>query len=400
MKFSKSKLVVFLIVTLSFLGSNAAWAGPQSVTVGTSHSLVVKSNGSAWGWGSNESGQLGNAQQGYLDPIFAPIQADISNILAIAAPCYTTHVLRTDGTVWSYGNDEFFGVLGNNRISAPYTNIPVQVLVAPNNTPLTNIIAIAAFGFHSMALKSDGTVWAWGQGAHGQLGDGTGSDRPTAVQVLTALNTPLTGVVAIAAGNNVSFAIKSNGTVWGWGRNNHLALGVSNSGSKGIASSSYAMKISGLRDVIAVAPGLFHTVALKSDGTVWTWGEDPDGQLGDGPGVSASRYTPAMISGISGVTKISTHWHHTLALKNDGTLWTWGPNWAGQLGDGTTTSRTSPGIVSSLTGVKEIAAGTEYSLVILQDERMFAWGSNQYGRLGDGTQINRLTPVQVQGITP
>ena len=415
------KFGVSLIAALSLLSSHAALAGPVKVTVGTSHSLVVKSDGSAWGWGDNDYGQLGSAQQKYFSPVLSPVKADVSNVVAVAAPCYTTHVLKADGTVWSYGDDEQFGVLGSHNRGTvlgavpPITTtyIPQQVL-APGDVPLTNVIAISAFAFHSMALKSDGTVWAWGQGRYGELGDGTETDHSTAVQVLVAPGVPLTGVVAIATGAFSSYAIKSNGTVWAWGSNTSFALGTqttpyshvlaspNNLGSTIEYYSPWAVKVPGLRNIVAVAPGTRHYAALKNDGTVWTWGRNAEGQLGDGSLSTTARSTPVMLSSLSGVTKISTHWSHTLALKGDGTVWTWGPNDTGQLGNGTTTARTTPGMISTLTGVKEIAAGTNYSLAITLDGRVFAWGDNGYGQLGAGYASTTpiLFPIQVQGITP
>lgn len=393
------KLVVSLVAALSLLSSNAALAGPKSVTVGTGHSLAVKSDGSVWGWGLNDAGQLGSAPQPWPSSniILTPAQVDIPNALAVAAPCFTTHVLKADGTVWAYGDNEIFGVLGNNSSSGYRTHIPVQVLVGSTNTPLTNVVAISAFAFHALALKSDGTVWAWGQGSQGQLGDGTETNRFAAVQVMVSASTPLTNAVAIYTGNNISYAIKGDGTVWAWGWNANFALGISST----TPNSLWAVQVPGLAGIIALAPGIQHYVALKSNGTVLTWGRNTNGELGDGSKLTATRSTPTVISTLSGIKKIATHWNHTLAVKDDGTLWTWGRNDSGQLGDGTTTTRTRPVKVSTLSGVEEIAVGPDYSLVITHDDKAFAWGANDDGQLGAGyVSTSSLFPIQVQGITP
>lgn len=396
MKVYQSKLVTSLVVTLSFLGSNAVWAGPKSVAIGTSHSLAVKSDGSAWGWGGNDLGQLGNSMQppSPYAKVLLPVKADIANIISSTGPCYSTHVLKADGTVWSYG-DNNAGVLGIGS-SLAMTTTPMQVVTAPNNTPLNDVVAVASFAFHSVALKSNGTVWTWGQGSWGQLGDGTTTEHNSAVQVLVSSNTPLTNVIAIAAGNNVSYAIKGDGTVWAWGWNANFAMGVGATTTQSL----WAMQVPGLTGITAVAVGYQNTVALKSDGTVWTWGRNTDGQLGDGSSLTATRSTPSMISRFTGVKRISSHWSTTLAVKGDGTLWAWGLNDSGQIGDGTTTNRTTPVKVSTLTGVEEIASGTAHSLAITHDDKAFAWGSNSFGELGNGTTNNSLFPIQVQGITP
>ena len=224
----------------------------------------------------------------------------------------------------------------------------------------------------------------------------TENNRFAAVQVLVGSATPLTNVVAIYTGNNTSFAIKDDGTVWAWGWNANFALGVTT-----ITQSLVAVQVPGLTGIIAVAPGMQHYVALKSDGTVWTWGKNTYGELGDGSSLTATRSTPTKLSRFSGVKKISTHWYHTLAMKNDGTLWACGPNASGQLGDGTTTTRTTPVQVVSLTGVKEIAAGTNYSLAITDNGKEFGWGANGDAQLGAGySSTSSLLPIQVQGVTP
>jgi hypothetical protein len=155
------------------------------------------------------------------------------------------------------------------------------------------------------------------------------------------------------------------------------------------------IQVSGLSDVVAVAGGAGHSLAVLADGTVWAWGLNNYGQLGDG--TTTHRTTPVQVSSLTGVVTIACGGNHTLALKSDGTVYAWGYNTNGQLGDGTTTNRYTPAQVSSLTGVVSVACGYYHTLALKSDGTVYAWGRNSYGQLGDGTTTQRTTPVQVQG---
>jgi hypothetical protein len=192
---------------------------------------------------------------------------------------------------------------------------------------------------HTVALKSDDTVWTWGSNSNGQLGDGKTTDESTPVQV-----SGLSGIIAIAAGYSHTVALKSDGTVWTWGSNGNGQLGDGKTTDK-----STPGQVSGLSSVIAIAAGYAHTVALRNDFTdvtVWTWGSNSNGQLGDGK--TTDKHTPGQVSKLSGLTAIAAGYTHTVALKSDGTVWTWGSNGNGQLGDGSTTDRWTPVQIQSL----------------------------------------------------
>jgi len=297
---------------------------------------------------------------------------DVTKTIAVAGGDFHTIELKSDGTVWSWGSNKY-GQLGDGTmIDSP---APIQV------SSLTNVTDIAAGGEHSISLKNDGTVWTWGYNRYGQLGNGTTIDSPVPIQV-----NGLTDVTDIATGEDHSIALKNDGTVWTWGYNRYGQLGVETTeecefGLMNWYCSTTPIQVSGLTDVTAIAAGVFHSIALKSDGTVWTWGGNYWGQLGDG--TTTGSTTPVQISELTDVTDIAAGGRHTVAVKSDGTVWTWGSNEHGQLGDGTTTyNTTTPVQVSGLTDVTDIAAGGRHTIAVKSDGTVWTWGSNEHGQLG------------------
>ncbi len=389
-----------------------------AIAAGNNHAVLLKNDGTVWTWGDNN---------------LMPFQVSgLTDVIAIAAGDGHTVTLKSDGTVWTWGDNQH-GQLGNGTRTRSYT--PVQVCdtgeTAPCTNFLTDIIGITAGGNsiasengHTIALKSDGTVWAWGFNEYGQLGDGTTIRSTTPVQVIG-----LTDVNAIAGGYWYTIALKDDGTVWAWGENRLGQLGAttpetcnSSYSTLDFSCSTTPVQVSGLTDITAIAAGHWHTIALKDDGTVWAWGSNRLGQLGAttsetcysgyfGSGFSCST-TPVQVFGLTDVDAIAAGSAHTLALKSDGTVWAWGSNRLGQLGDGTTINSATPVQVSELTDVIAIAARgyllrsffgsllpQGYSIALKGDGTVWAWGNNSYGQLGDGTMTNSTTPVQVLGET-
>ena len=250
--------------------------------------------------------------------------------------------------------------------------------------------ALSATSTFALALKADGTVVGWGSNGSGQLGDGT-TVYNTSVPVTAA---GLGDVVAVATGYLHSVALRADGTVFTWGANSYGQLG------DGTTTGSLVPKaVPGLGGVVAIAAGLNHTLAVKADGTAWAWGRNLCGMLGDG--TSTLRTSPVPVSNLSDVTSVAAGADHTLAVTADERVWAWGCNGNGALGDGTTTASQVPTPVTGLTGVSQVWAASSYSLALKTDGlaagSLWGWGKNVDGQLATGDTSSRTTPVKILG---
>lgn len=285
---------------------------------------------------------------------------------------------RPVGRLYAWGENDN-GQLGNSTTESSSPLVSV--------TGLTSIVEVTAGGASAYALRSDGTVWAWGSGFFGRLGNGSTTSSSSPVQV-----TGLTSVTAIAGGSQTAYALKSDGTVWSWGYNSTGQLG---SGSTDLFSST-PVQVSGLTSVTAIAGGLESASALKSDGTVWTWGFNEYGQ-----GTYNHTYVPVQVSGLSSVTAIATGIETGYALLSNGTVMAWGNNQYGELGDNSadTTHSSPPVAVTGLSSVTGVAAGGFTGYALLASGRVWAWGLDDFGQLGDGGTSPSPVPVQVTALS-
>jgi uncharacterized repeat protein (TIGR03803 family) len=241
-------------------------------------------------------------------------------------------------------------------------------------TSLTGaIIQVAAGDSHSLALRNDGTVWAWGGNRWGQLGDGTTINRPAPVQV-TGLPA---NIIQVVAGARHSAALASDGTVWVWGSNEFGQLGNST-----MANSATPMAVAALSPATTLVSGRQHLLALTATGTVWVWGDNHAGQLG--LGTTSVVTTPQLNPTLSGIKALAAGSNHSVALDSNGTVWVWGANDVGQLGNGNTTSSSMP-VALTLAGVQVLAAGYDHLVGVKADATLWAWGLNSFGQLGNQT---------------
>jgi alpha-tubulin suppressor-like RCC1 family protein len=314
-------------------------SGVRQIAAGSGHVLALRSDGTVWAWGSNAYGELGD---GTVEDSAVPVQvAGLTGVKAISAGKGLSLALKGDGTVWAWGSNSY-GQLGRSSLNFTGSRTPLQV------EGLNNIISISCGGSHCFALDKDGVLWAWGENSHGILGDGTNESRFRPVKV------KVRDVIAFEAGEgNHALAVKEDGNVWAWGFNYKGQLGtggrsLSDQGSLSLGPEAdrYSPDIvRGVSDVKAVAAGGSHSIALVSDGSVWAWGANSDGQLGLGHTGGGDVTSPERIEGIDSVKAIAAGMYHTLALKGDGTVWAWGSNSDGQIGNSSFSMAPSPMLV-------------------------------------------------------
>lgn len=331
-----------------------------AIAAGDYHNLAITPSGTVYSWGDGANGQLGDDS---LSPISSPLQVmTLANVVAVAAGGQHSLAVESDGSVWAWGSNDAgqTGPYTEQLCSDAYFNNFRCNLIPTQIRDLSGITAVAAGSLYSLALKSDGAVWAWGDNSYGELGNGGTTSNSTPMQI-----SGLTSVVAIAAGGGHSLALRSDGTVWAWGQNYAGQLGAATTGyCTGTPCGTIPVQVNGLNSVVAIAASGGHSLALRSDGTVWAWGDNSVGQLGNSSAGSGTT-SPVQVSGLTGVTSIAAGLSHSLALRSDGTAWAWGSNWVGQLGNGTTTNSPVPVQVSNLTGVTAIAAGGNHNLVLV-----------------------------------
>ncbi len=455
-------------------------SGVVSVACGAQHTVALKADGTVYAWGNNTYGQLGdNTKTQKLIPVRVLETADsyIDDAVAVSSTQYSSHILTSDGEIYSVGLGTS-GQLGDN--TKVTKQLPVKVVNTDNSGVLTGITAIKSGANTTYALSKEGKVYAWGIGTNGELGNNTYSNSLLPVSVKNGSgDEELSNILYIGAGANHGLAVENSGYVEVWGLNDQKQAGDPNSakvalpiyiGSKIVATpnnvtinvsetqkvtvnmdSFNLFKANGdldreieftslnqdvatvdtegtitgvkmgitkivVKDSISgkvttievsvlqngaiatpkVVSGLNHTVALKADGTVWTWGYNGYGQLGNG--TTTNSYVPEKI-GLDNVIDIAAGDYFTLALKQDGTVWAWGRNEKGQLGQGNTTNSTVPkqvlgvGEASFLSGVTKIAACRYHWVALLDTTEVVSCGNNSLGELGDNTSTNRTTPV-------
>jgi alpha-tubulin suppressor-like RCC1 family protein len=293
---------------------------------------------------------------------------------------------RIVATSWAVDNGVSWTFSGGDLAEDPIVGIR-DVGAFEYQPPLQEVVLSGGYG-HSVVLKADRSVWTWGLNDKGQLGNG-GAIPGTNTKVPAQLST-ISGVISVSGGYSHTIALKADGTVWCWGANNYGQLGNGTT-----SESSNPVQVSLLTDVVRVAAGAYHNLALKSDGTLWGWGRNSTNQIVAGGG---NKTAPVQIS-IANVVKLAPGSSHSIVLKSDGTVWGWGYNTSGQLGIGNFTNQSIPVQVTGLSSIADVEAGASHSVAISTGGAVSTWGINTYGQLGDGTTTNRNTPYTIVTLT-
>ncbi len=344
-------------------GFRLSFASEPVVKGGMLSSLYLSDGGTVWLWGNNSEGQLGDGTRVNRG---APVR--LKGLTDVVDADLYNHVvaLREDGSVWTWG-ENLWGALGNGEAGAgKLKTLPFRV------KGIDHIVKIGAGNGFTLALKDDGTVWAWGKNTHGQLGNGTTVDQLHPVKVRR-----LKDVKDIQGGNGFSLALKKDGTVWAWGRNNRGQLGIGDKEDRILPARVHLS-----RKIKAIDAGNSHSLALDEENHVWAWGNNLSGELGNGTLIS-SLYPERVVKLPDTIIAVTCGKGHSLALDNTGKVWSWGRNRYGELGNGMHKNSSVPTVVVTLSDVVKIGAARYHSLALKNDGSLWTWGQNTFGQLGD-----------------
>lgn len=372
---------------------------------GGSKFVALKSDGTVWTWG----GYYGNSfpvspQQICAPGQVVPCESYLENIVSIAAGSEHYLALSGDGFVYAWGRN-WYGEIGD--ATSIEKTIPVQVCASGETSPcenfLSNIEAISASGHHNLALDSNKLIWAWGMNNSGQLGAPTSELCTNSVK---CSNTPLqvqglTNVSKIAAGYSQSYAVKTDGTLWGWGSDHHGALGTGSALNENetpariCAVGETFQCTSYLTNIVSVVAGYRHALALHANGSVFSWGENPDGVLGNG---TSDYWLVSQVLNLTGIVEIAAGSDHSLSLDINGKVNSWGSNSLGQLGVERILYSKYPRKVESLENVTSIAVSAHAITAGKADGSVWSWGNDMRRHRGFGAQKVESTPIPVIGI--
>lgn len=344
------------LLTISIRAKTGAGAGAT---------FVVKEDGTLWAWGAGGIGQLGIGDRSNYD---TPTQVGDDEWLTISSGFIHTLGIKKDGSLWTWGNDHR-GELGLGQSNTS------EAIPSPVDSD-DKWFAVSGGNGHSLGIKEDGTLWAWGSNEHGQLGIGNQSDTSFPTQVSDDR------WLAVSAGFLHSLGIKEDGTLWSWGRNLIGELGL---GDQNIARNTPTQV--GTDKWRMVNGGSVNSLGIREDGTLWSWG------------LQANSLSPSQIGSDNKWVFVVTFDFHCFGIKEDGTLWTWGSGGTGALGLGDTMLFSNVPVKVSDDRWLFVSAGLFHSVGVKEDGTVWTWGFNEGGQLGLGDEVNRTTPQLIPGFT-
>lgn len=389
--------------TLSFTTVDLpAPGGWTKVSAGRDNGIALNENETIWAWGCNYEGQVGNGEQGSNGD---PNQDDIEkHQLDVSSP--TQVGSNPDWKTISSGNHISFGIMNNGMLLAWgdgfLGNGSNEALTPTRIGADTDWDAVEAsiITQFACALKLNGTLWVWGSNAHGQIGIGQIGNQ---IRTPTLVNNDADWDMVATGGSHV-VALKNNGTLWTWGCNQYGQLGNGTNGTRVVTNNvpeylddnhvNSPRQIGIDSNWVFVATKGNFTMAIKRDGSLWAWGGNEYGQLGLGT-VSEVVNIPTRVGTDADWESVAPGANHTVAIKRNGTLWSWGSNGNGQLGTGTALSRSAPGQIGTDAAWSSASSGEFFSIAIKDDGTLWTWGRNNYYQLGNGTKTNSNVPGQL-----
>jgi alpha-tubulin suppressor-like RCC1 family protein len=332
---------------VSVVGGFIDWC---QISAGGEHSLAVRQNGTAWAWGCNGQGRLGdNTTVSKSSPV--SVVGGFCDWCQISGSS-SQHSLgvRTNGTAWAWGEGSA-GRLGDN--TTVDKSSPVSVVGG-----FTDWCQVSAGTNHSLGVRTGGTAWAWGYNLRGQLGNNSTTATSSPVSVLGGF----TDWCQISAGTSFSLAVRQNGTAWAWGCNGSGQLGINSC----FGFTSPRSVVGGFCDWCQVSAGSVHSLGVRTGGTAWAWGYGGTGRLGNN--CTTNRSSPvSVIGGFTDWCQISAGGNHSLGVRQNSTAWAWGCNGSGRLGDNTGVNKSSPvSVAGGFCDWCQISAGGDFSLAIKQ----------------------------------
>ena len=368
------KKLYILVLFFIFINSTTYAQCFTKISAGEFHNIGIKPNGSilCWGWGN--WGQLNNGPD-RLDEFLIVTFSNSNDWNYVVAGRFTTFAIKNNGTLWGCGGN-LYGGLGINSAASSSSQL-IQIGTA------TNWKQLSANNFFTLGLRTNGTLWGTGENNEYQLGINNTTNQLTFVPI----GTDTDWKTMCSAFWSSSFAIKNNGTLWGWGLNVNYLLGDS-----GVTSIPVPTRFGTDSDWEKLSV-YGHGLAIKTNGTLWAWGGGSSGETGRDPINGSTSSTPSIISGTW--STVAAGFRMSFGIKSDGTLWAWGANEVGQLGIGTTTNTHIPTQISTATNWISVGAGYQHAVALRADGSLWSWGNNDYGQLGNGTATSSRTPANV-----